>query len=102
MGPQSPEHVFQCNHCEASFKTEKGLNIHIAKAHKIAALDTPEKERGISCLEEPTLNLTPTKVNGRIEEGDSFSPEEKTIEFDDEASETKVEPCPFCSEDALA
>ena len=51
---------FKCTQCETSFKSEKGLNIHIGKAHKKEELPTPEKERGYSAEGERSLNLTPT------------------------------------------
>ena len=52
---------YKCPQCEISFKTEKGLNIHIGKAHKKEELPTPEKERGASAHEDLSLTLTPPK-----------------------------------------
>ena len=52
---------YKCPQCELSFKTEKGLNIHIGKAHKKEELPTPEKERGASAHEDLSLTLTPPK-----------------------------------------
>ena len=51
---------FKCTHCETSFKSEKGLHVHIGKAHKKEELPTPEKERGSSAEGELSLNITPT------------------------------------------
>ena len=52
---------YKCTQCEGNFKSEKGLNIHIGKAHKKEELITPEKGRGNSAQEELSLTLTPTK-----------------------------------------
>ena len=52
---------FKCTQCDSNFKSEKGLNIHIGKAHKKEELPTPEKERRSSELEELSLNLTPSR-----------------------------------------
>ena len=53
--------TFKCDHCEAEFKSEKGLNIHVGKSHKTNSSATPEKERGSSPEKELLINLTPTK-----------------------------------------
>ena len=52
---------FKCTQCDSNFKSEKGLNIHIGKAHKKEELQTPEKERGSSEQEALTLNLTQSR-----------------------------------------
>ena len=39
LNPESPS--FKCDHCEATFKSEKGLNIHVDKANKTVSLSTP-------------------------------------------------------------
>ena len=62
--------MFTCNHCDVEFKTDKGLKIHIGKAHKSTSLDTPEKTRSFSVSEEPKLILTPSKESVREEEVD--------------------------------
>ena len=51
---------FKCTQWETSFKSEKGLNIHVGKTHKKEELPTPEKERVSSAEGELSLNLTPT------------------------------------------
>ena len=58
----SKETIFKCKHCEVNFKTDKGLKIHVGKAHKSVLLPTPEKERSDFTMEEPPLALTPDKV----------------------------------------
>ena len=80
-----PEQVFKCKHCELCFKNEKGLNIHIGKAHKV--LKTPEKERSPYVAEEPVLTLTPTPVSGRAHEEEIYSPE-KLSDSDELVNET--------------
>ena len=94
--PVTTETSFKCNHCEESFKTDKGLRIHIGKVHKHFPLKTPEKERSISIVEEPNLTLTPSKLLGREESEEIFDQAEKSVEH--EESKNKVEPCPFCPE----
>ena len=39
---------FTCDHCDASFKYNEGLKIHVGKAHKSEVISVPEKERGVS------------------------------------------------------
>ena len=57
--PEYPS--FKCDHCDATFKSEKGLNIHIGKSHKTHSSSTPEKERGFSPDKELSIILTPVK-----------------------------------------
>ena len=52
---------FKCGHCDANFKSEKGLNIHVGKAHKTEASSVPEKEREVFPPKELLLTLTPAK-----------------------------------------
>ena len=52
---------FKCDHCDANFKSEKGWNIHVGKAHKTEASYVPEKEREVSPQEELMLTLTPAR-----------------------------------------
>ena len=52
---------FKCDHCEAIFKSEKGLRIHVGKSHKTYSSSTPEKERVSSPEKELLLNLTPAR-----------------------------------------
>ena len=39
---------YKRSHCGVDFKSERGLKIHIGKAHKTESTSTPEKERGAS------------------------------------------------------
>ena len=64
-----PEKVFKCNYCELGFENNRGLKIHIGKAHKML------KERSTSVAEEPMLTLIPTQVSGRVQEDETNSPE---------------------------
>ena len=50
---------FKCAECDMQFGTEKGLKIHIGRAHKLLSASTPEKERRDSVIEESPLTLTP-------------------------------------------
>ena len=59
LDPESPK--FKCDHCEATFSSEKGLKIHVGKSHKTNSSSTPEKERGSSPEKELLLNLTPAR-----------------------------------------
>ena len=59
LDPESP--IFRCDHCEATFKSEKGLKIHVGKSHKTNYSSTPEKERRSSPEKELLLNLTPAR-----------------------------------------
>ena len=59
LDPESPK--FKCDHCEATFKSEKGLKIHVGKSHKTNYSSTPEKERKSSPEKELLLNLTSTR-----------------------------------------
>ena len=52
---------FKCDYCDANFKSEKGLKIHVGKAHKTEASSVPEKESGVSPQKEPLLILTPAR-----------------------------------------
>ena len=40
--PMSAENIFKCNHCEETFKNDKGIRIHIGKAHKEQLRDEEE------------------------------------------------------------
>ena len=62
LDPESP--TFKCDHCEAKFKSEKGLRIHVGKSHKNISSSTPEKERVPSQEKELFLNLTPARESG--------------------------------------
>ena len=68
------EKVFKCNNCDVVFKNEKGLKIHNGKAHKSALIETPEKERSASFVEETNLTQTPIKGSIREEEEVLFTP----------------------------
>ena len=68
VSPPLTESSFKCNHCDLAFKNDKGLKIHIGKTHKSLDLKTPEKERSISVIEEPSLNLTPVNSCRREDE----------------------------------
>ena len=52
---------FMCDHCDASFKSKKRLEIHVRKAHKTEVTSVPEKERGVSSKKDLLLTLTPAK-----------------------------------------
>ena len=52
--------TFKCEQCDMPFGSEKGLKIHIGKAHKQVNASTLEKERNESVMKEPKLALTPT------------------------------------------
>ena len=66
--PPPTECSFKCNNCDLTFKNDEGLKIHIGKTHKSFDLKTPEKERSISVIEEPSLNLTPVNSCRREDE----------------------------------
>ena len=52
----------KCKQCELTFKSEKGLRIHMGKTHKKEKIiSTPEKARGSASFEEPSLILTPVQ-----------------------------------------
>ena len=53
--------MVKCDHCEATFKSENGLRIHVGKSHKTNSSSTPEKERVSSPEKELLLNLTPAR-----------------------------------------
>ena len=56
---QTTEHPkdFQCDQCDLSFKTEKGLKIHKGKSHKEAS--SPEKVR--TSLSQSSLTVSPVR-----------------------------------------
>ena len=54
--------TFQCDQCENVFRNEKGLKIHIGKAHK--TVSPVEKKRSSSS--DPSLMVSPIRENGRI------------------------------------
>ena len=55
---------FQCDQCDAVFKTRNGLKIHVGKSHK-DALKSPEKMRDTSS--QPLLTVYPASENSRTE-----------------------------------
>ena len=59
LDPDSPK--FKCDHCEATFKSEKGLRIHVGKLHKTKSSSIPDKERVSSPEKELLLILTPAR-----------------------------------------
>ena len=61
--PLNPGEAFQCDQCDASFKTVKGLKIHTGKAHKEAS--SPEKLR--ESFPQPSLCVSPIGDQSRIE-----------------------------------
>ena len=61
--PLNPGEAFQCDQCDASFKTVKGLKIHTGKAHKEAS--SPEKLR--ESFPQPSLCVSPIRDQSRIE-----------------------------------
>ena len=73
-------------------KNERGLKIHIGKAHKV--LKTPEKERFAAVEKEPVLTLSPTPLSGREQEDNTSSPE-KIIDSDDPHEITTCIKCHF-------
>ena len=89
--------LFKCNHCDVTFKSEKGLNIHIGKSHKLIIQITPEKERSASLLEEPLLTLTPNKVDR--EEDKLEDSTEKVKETELKNIEVIEKSCPICPDD---
>ena len=62
--------LFKCPECELSFKTEKGMKIHIGKSHKSDTLSTPEKERNTSSM-NMSLALSPIEGSRDEKEQDS-------------------------------
>ena len=58
---QLTKKTFKCNHCDEHFKNEKGLKSHIGRAYKPPLIQTPEKERSTSFIEEAPLTLTPNQ-----------------------------------------
>ena len=60
----------------SSFNTNKGLTIHIGKAHKSVAQQKPEMEHSTSTVEEPTLTINPIKESDSEEEEDPVISEE--------------------------
>ena len=46
---------YKCSHCAFDFKSERGLKIHIGKAHKTESTSTPEKERGATPQKDMSL-----------------------------------------------
>ena len=60
-------HIFQCEHCEHSFKTAKGLKIHTGKSHKaLKPPISPEKVR--EDPHENSLTVSPVRDTRREEE----------------------------------
>ena len=59
--------IFQCEHCEHSFKTAKGLKIHTGKSHKaLKPPISPEKVR--EDPHENSLTVSPVRDTRREEE----------------------------------
>ena len=46
---------YKCSHCGVDFKSERGLKIHIGKAHKSESTSSPEKERGATPQKDLSL-----------------------------------------------
>ena len=61
--PLKPCEAFQCDQCDASFKTVNGLKIHKGKTHKEAS--SPEKMRK-SCSQS-SLSVSPIRDQSRME-----------------------------------
>ena len=57
---------FKCSNCDMEFGTEKGLKIHIGRAHKVPEATTPEKERSDNPL-ETSLTVSPLRETVREE-----------------------------------
>ena len=57
--------IYDCSKCEMNFKTEKGLNIHVGKAHKSETPSTPEKERS-SSTQDISLVIAPVQAERAI------------------------------------
>ena len=63
----------KCKHCDQTFKSEKGLTIHIGKSHRTETiLPTPEKVRCSSPMGELSLTLT-SPLGARKEQNESVS-----------------------------
>ena len=62
--PLKQNEDFQCNQCDANFKTVKGLKIHIGKSHKEAS---PPQEMLRGSSSQPSLSLSPIKDQNRTE-----------------------------------
>ena len=60
--------AFQCDQCDANFKTENGLKIHKGKSHKEAS--SPEKLRKSSS--QPPLSVSPIRDQSRMEPCPNF------------------------------
>ena len=60
---QKKDKAFQCDQCDATFKTENGLKIHIGKSHKEAL--SPEKIRKPSS--QSSLTVSPIRDQSRVE-----------------------------------
>ena len=61
--PPKQNKDFQCNQCDANFKTVKGLKIHIGKSHKEAS--PQEMLRG--SYSQPSLSVSPIREQNRTE-----------------------------------
>ena len=60
---QKQDKAFQCDQCDATFKTENGLKIHIGKSHKEAL--SSEKMRKPSS--QSSLTVSPIRDQSRVE-----------------------------------
>ena len=90
----STEILFKCNQCDLIFKNNKGLKIHVGKAHKVVVQQTPEKERSNSLPKELSLSLTPIK-NKRDEEEVVETPEQVKVSDLDQNSSFMCEYCKY-------
>ena len=61
--PLKPCEAFQCDQCDASFKTVNGLKIHKGKTHKETS--SPEKLR--KSFSQPSLTVSPMRDQSRVE-----------------------------------
>ena len=70
--PMSAENLFKCNHCEETFKNDKGIIIHIGKTHKEQLRDKEEdKSLNLSLVnqEREEENYSPPLANSTIVSG---------------------------------
>ena len=68
----SAENICKCNHCEETFKNDKGIRIHIGKTHKEQLRDKEEdKSLNLSLVnqEREEENYSPPLANSTIESG---------------------------------
>ena len=85
--------TFQCDQCENVFRNEKGLKIHIGKAHK--TVSPVEKKRSSSS--DPSLMVSPIRENGRITTCHNCGGEMSSTHLcKEEPAETFI--CDYCEE----